>query len=106
MFKLNKKFDFWILLIVLILLSMGIIMVFSASGPTAQNTKSANNDIYHYLKNQLIFAVIGLAGMFILINLDYKIYKRFSWVIFALSIILLIAVFIPGIGLEIKGARR
>ena len=106
LFRLNKKFDFWILLIVLILLSIGIIMVFSASGPTAQNTKAANNDIYHYLKNQLIFAVIGLGGMFILMNLDYKIYKKFAGFIFILSIILLIAVFIPGIGKSIKGARR
>ncbi|MEM3088586.1 MAG: stage V sporulation protein E, partial [Candidatus Bathyarchaeia archaeon] len=36
--KGKKPFDFWIFLSVLILLSMGLVMVFSASAPIAYNT--------------------------------------------------------------------
>ena len=104
--KIKKKFDFWILMTVLILLSLGIVMVFSASGPTAQNSKAANFDVYFYLKSQLKFALIGLAGMLVIMNIDYKLLRKLAWPIFGVAILLMILVLVPGIGVEIGGARR
>ena len=101
--KGKKPFDFWIFLSVLILLSLGIIMVFSASAPTAYNI---NHDAYYILKGQLLFAVIGFVGMFVTANIDYRVWNKFSPALLVFSIVLLILVLIPGIGRETKETWR
>jgi cell division protein FtsW len=101
--KGKKPFDFWIFLSVLILLSMGIIMVFSASAPIAYNTYQ---DVYYILKKQLIYALIGFAGMFAAANFHYKKLYKLSPMLLIASIVLLILVLIPGIGRETKNTWR
>ena len=53
----KKPFDFWLFMTVLILLSMGLVMVFSASAPIAERDF---NDIYYIIKKQLTFALMGI----------------------------------------------
>lgn len=101
--KTRKPFDFWIFLSVLVLLSLGIIMVFSASAPVAYNV---NHDAYYILKSQMLFALIGFAGMFLAANIDYRKWNKLAPVLFVVSIVLLILVLIPGIGRETKGTWR
>ncbi|HHV98110.1 MAG TPA: putative lipid II flippase FtsW [Clostridiaceae bacterium] len=101
--KAKKPFDFWIFLTVLLLLSLGLIMVFSASGPMAENQY---HDMYHFVKRQLAFAVIGFIAMFAAMNFDYRKLGKLSPLIVVVSIVLLILVFIPGIGGEKKGTYR
>ncbi|MDO8686481.1 MAG: putative lipid II flippase FtsW [Clostridiales bacterium] len=98
-----KAFDFWIFITVLILLSLGVIMVISASAPYANN---AFDDTWHIVRSQLLYAVIGIAFMLLLINVDYHIFGKFSTIILAISLIMLVAVLIPGIGRLENGARR
>lgn len=100
----RKPFDFWLFITVLILLSLGLIMVFSASAPTAEKEFK---DIYHIIKRQLVFAVLGVAAMFFAANYDYrKIGKKTVNMLMIVSIILLILVLIPGIGVERNSSRR
>jgi cell division protein FtsW len=101
--KTKKTIDFGLFITVLILLSLGLIMVLSASMPTAYNT---NQDVYYIFKRQLLFAAIGFAGMFIAANIDYKLLGKLAPHLLILSIILLILVIIPGIGFESKGTYR
>lgn len=101
--KNKKPIDFWIFISVLILLSLGLIMVLSASMPTAYNT---NRDVYYFFKKQLFYAVIGIAVMFITANIDYKKIGKLSPILLAGSIVLLILVLIPGIGRETKDTWR
>ncbi|MCR4434564.1 MAG: stage V sporulation protein E [Clostridiales bacterium] len=103
--KVKKPIDFWIFITVLILLSMGLIMVFSASAPYAYNN-TKNHDVYFFLKGQLRYALIGLAAMFVCINIDYKKLGKWSSLFLIFSIILLILVLIPGIGHEENGSQR
>ncbi len=94
----KKPFDFWLFITVLILLSLGLIMVFSASAPTAEKEF---NDIYHIIKRQLVFAVLGVGAMLFAANYDYrKIGKKTVNGLMVASVILLILVLIPGIGVE------
>ena len=65
----KKPFDFWIFITILVLLSLGIVVLFSASAPAAYTYK---NDIYHFLKDQLLFALAGFIAMFFAINFDYR----------------------------------
>lgn len=102
--KGKKPFDFILFITVLILLSLGLIMVFSASAPTAE--KEYGN-IYHYINRQLAFAAIGMVAMLFAANLDYHKYnKLFVWVLMGVSIVLLILVLIPGIGSKANDSWR
>lgn len=101
--KARKPFDFWIFMTVLILLSIGIIMVFSASAPFSY---SNFGDVYYILKRQLFFAVIGFVVMIIAMNVDYRIFAKYSSLLLIISISLLILVIIPGIGKEENGSTR
>lgn len=97
----KKPFDFWIFMSVLILLALGIIMVFSASMPTAS---SKYQDPYYFLKKQLLSALIGFVAMFLAANFDYRKIGKYAPVLLIVSIVLLVAVLI--VGEEIKGTRR
>ncbi len=102
--KDKKPFDFLLFITVLILLSMGLIMVFSASAPTAE--KEYGN-IYFYINRQLIFAAIGMAAMLLAANYDYhKIGRKTVWALLGVSVVLLILVLIPGVGSESNGSWR
>lgn len=103
--KINNKnfFDFYLFVIVLILLVIGLTMVLSASSPSAlRSTGSA----YTYAIKQVVAAFIGLIGMFIFFKIDYKIYKKFYIWIGIISILILLLVLVPGLGREMNGAKR
>lgn len=72
------------------LLTIGLIMLFSASYPYAYFYKNQNS--YYYFSRQLIFSVLGLAAMFILSKLNYKLLKAFSKPLLAVTIALLVIV--------------
>ena len=67
---INNQFDFILCITILLLLSLGIIMVLSASAPSAlAETKSS----YTYVSKQAAFAIIGIILMFIISKIDYRI---------------------------------
>ena len=97
----NKPVDFILCITVLLLLALGIIMVLSASSPSAF---SETGDSYSYVKKQAVSAVIGLIAMFVISKIDYKIYKHLYKIAYIGSILLLAIV--PIIGTEAGGAKR
>lgn len=102
--KYKKPFDFWLFMTVLILLSLGLVMVFSASAPVAERDY---NDIYHLVKKQLSFALIGIVAMLLAANYDYhKIGRKTVTCLMGASILMLIMVLIPGIGRDVNGSWR
>ena len=101
----NKKdknnVDFTVVVTLLLLLSLGIIMVLSASSPTAL---AEEGDSYAYVKKQLVFAALGLIGMFVISKIDYRIYQKMYKPIYLFVVLLLLAV--PIVGYEVAGAKR
>ena len=91
------------LVLVLLLLSLGSIMVFSASYPSAL---AQEGDSLFYIKKQLLFVAIGLTFMIGLSYLPPKFYKTFTVALFAFAVFLLVIVLIPGIGISNGEARR
>jgi len=63
-------------------------------------------DKYHYIKDQISWAVIGLSGLIFFYLFDYKKLYLLSLPILLFSIVLLILVFLPGVGVYILGAHR
>ena len=70
---LNNSIDYTLLITVFLLLSLGLIMVLSASSPTAISEGSSS---YAYFIRQLLFAVLGLFAMFSISKIDYRFYKK------------------------------
>ncbi len=98
---LNNPFDFTLLIITILLLAIGLIMVLSASSPSAlAETESS----YTYFIRQLQFAIIGIVLMLVLSKIDYRFYKKYYWMIYGVSLVLLILVLVTGE--EINGATR
>lgn len=100
---INNPFDFILCAIVFILLALGIVMVLSASAPSAL---AEGGEAYEYAGKQLLFGILGLIGMFVISKIDYRIYKKFYWPIYFFSCAILLTVLVPGLGKSVNGALR
>ena len=87
--------------ILMIMIAFGLIMVFSASSPSAFYQQ---DDQFYYIKRQLIWTVIGFGVMLIVSNIDYKVIKKWSGMFCVVTFIMMILV--PIIGIESNGAKR
>ena len=99
----QKRFDTAFLIIILILLAYGVIMVFSASYPAALQ-KTGNS--LHFISQHVLYVAVGIAAMLLISRIDYRLYRRFAYIIFGIALILLILVAIPGVGRVLNNARR
>ncbi|HEU0264960.1 MAG TPA: putative lipid II flippase FtsW [Geobacterales bacterium] len=95
--------DQMLLLLVAILCCLGLVMVYSASSVMAAKRF---HDGLHFISRQGIFLLIGLLAMTLAMRLDYHIWERLAVPILIASLILLVAVLIPGIGSRIGGSSR
>lgn len=98
-----KYFDYSLLFIIIFLICFGLVMLYSTSAYDAQLTFK---DPTHYLKRQGFAFGLGLAGMFVISRIDYRVWKRFGGVAYLVAILLCTLVLIPGIGIEHNGSRR
>ncbi|MFB3924451.1 MAG: putative lipid II flippase FtsW [Syntrophales bacterium] len=100
----GKRPDYVLLITTLILVSFGTVMIYSSSSIIATMGKSG--DGYFYLKKQLFFFVVGLAAMLALCRIPYEYFKRFAYPGVAVSLVLLLVLFIPRLGVKVGGATR
>ena len=98
---LNNPIDFTLIITILLLLSIGLIMLLSASSPSAL---SESGNSYSYFSKQLIFAILGIIAMMIISKIDYRFYQKFYKHAWWISLILLALVLIAG--RTINGAKR
>jgi len=101
--KGRLRFDFILLIVTLALVGVGIVMVYSTSAIMAGDRFQ---DPYYFLKKQALFAGIGFILMIFTLFFPYMILKRLAYPILIVSILLLAAVLIPGIGYRAGGAMR
>ncbi len=98
---INKTgIDIGFLVTVIMLVVLGLIMVFSASYPSA-NYRYGNG--LYFITRQAIWAVVGAAAMFFTAKVDYRVYKKFVVPIMAATVVLLALVLASK---PINGARR
>ncbi len=89
-FFVTGSIDIPFLAITIALLTIGLIMLFSASYPYAYYNR--NHDSYYFFTRQFIFAVAGLAAMFIMSKINYRWLKVATIPLLAVTILLLIIV--------------
>jgi cell division protein FtsW len=97
------KFDLVLFLITLALTLFGLLMVFDASSVIAFNLFG---DKFAYIKSQLAWFVIGLSALFFFYRIDYHKLYYIALPLLVIALLLLVMVFIPGIGSGAKGANR
>ena len=92
-----------LLLAVMALTAIGIVMVYSAS-----SVRSYFNDADPAAQGleQIVWAAIGLTGLLVTSRIDFRHLRYLAIPIFVITLALLVAVLIPGIGAEINGSRR
>ncbi len=87
----------------LMLCGIGIIMVYSASSAISMQT---HNTLFYYLQRQIIFFGISLCVLFIAASFPHRFYSKLAYFILFFALACLIAVLIPGLGVEANGAHR
>lgn len=92
-----------LLLVVSLLLTIGLLMMTSASVEIAN---SQYGDPFFHFKRQIVFAVVGVTGMLITLHLPMVLWRRLSWFLLMVSFALLLLVLVPGIGHVVNGSAR
>jgi cell division protein FtsW len=95
--------DMWLFGAAVMLLSAGVVMVYSASAIVAADRF---HDPYFFLKKQLFWALLGSAAMLVAVRVDYRRLERFVLPVLLVAGVLLVLVLIPPIGQAINGTRR
>jgi len=99
----GERPDIMILVITLILVTVGTAMIYSSSSILAMERFK---DAQFFLKKQVFFVLIGMGAMVLLTKLDYHRLKKWAYPGIFLSIILLLLIFVPHLGIRAGGARR
>ena len=82
---------------------VGMLFIYSASSYSA---KLEFGDAFHYVETQAIAAVLGIAVMLAVSFVRPEKLKRSAFLLYAAGVLLLAALFIPGLGVESYGAKR
>ena len=85
------KMDITFFALVSILLTIGLVMLFSAS--YAYSFAYFGNS-YRFIIRQAAFAVVGFILMMLISKIDYHFYRKFSWIIYIVAVFLLVMLLI------------
>jgi cell division protein FtsW len=98
-----KRVDILLLLSVVFLTLFGLFMLYDASSVVAFRDFG---DKYHYVKDQFFWIILGFGSLGFFTFFDYHRLYNLALPILILGILLLIMVFVPGLGVSLLGARR
>jgi cell division protein FtsW len=104
--KLLASYDPGLMWVTLVLLTIGIVMVYSASIATAEAARFTGYRGSYFLARHALFALLGVAAAAIVVQVPMRIWQRLSPWLFLIGVVLLILVLIPGIGRDVNGSRR
>lgn len=94
--------DFFLLFLTLVLVGFGLVMVLSASSIKALQEYG---DMWYFTRRQAIWILIGLTAMGVLMNIPYAKFQKWFLLLTGISLLLLVLVLIPPIGIKVSGAR-
>lgn len=91
--KRELRSDFWLLLAVLALLTIGLLMVYSSTYTLGYFNY---NDASYYLRRQSLWAALGLIAMTVIWRIDYRVWQKLSVPLMGLTVAMLIALLVLG----------
>lgn len=100
MFKARfwRNFDWWLFGAVLLLTGIGVLVLYATA------FQSSAGGVPVDTRNQIVFALIGLVAMFLVANIDYRVWRQFTPILYAVALILLVMVEV--VGTKALGATR
>jgi cell division protein FtsW len=98
-----KRTDLFLLFWVILLTVFGLFMIYDASSFVAFRNFS---DKYHYVKDQIFWAILGIGTLFLFSRFDYHRFYNLAIPILITCLVLLVLVFVPGFGVKLLGAKR
>lgn len=99
----NKNVKY-LVVVTIALVIIGLVMLSSAS--VVSSFENKGNNYYYFVHQILAGAIPGLIALFVTSVIDYRKWKRFAPFLLVITLVLLVAVFIPGINIEYGGAKR
>ena len=96
-------FDPWLLVALVGLASIGVVMVASSSIAVADSQQLG---AFYFLRRHLVFLGLGMVAAGLAMRTELRLLEKFAFPLLALAFLLLLAVFVPHLGMRINGARR
>ena len=103
LFPAGERVDTTFLILLLLLLTVGLGMLYSASSAQSQYDTGYTIST-RYLQKQAACALVGLAAMAVLSRISTEVWYRMAWPLYGVSIVLLLMVLL--FGQSVNGARR
>jgi cell division protein FtsW len=100
--RMKKNFDYILIFIAFALVSVGILMIFTASPALGLSA----GDPFYFLKRHILSVVVGLGAFWLGLRINIEKWRKWSWHLLGINMVLLLLVFIPQLGVSISGARR
>ena len=97
------SFDLWLLVGLIGLVSVGVVMVTSSSIAVAD---SQHMGAFYFLRKHLIFLGLGALAAAMAMRTELKLFEKYAFHLMLLAFVLLLAVFVPHLGMRLNGARR
>ncbi len=100
---LKQETDRTILILAVALTCLGVVMVYSSSAIMAADRF---NDGFYFLKKQLVYMAAGFAVMALVSRFPYQKWRKLTVFCLLSSLVLLLLLFVPGLGVRVGGAMR
>jgi cell division protein FtsW len=100
------EYDAGLLWSALLLLTLGLIMVYSSSIAMAEASRFTGGRANYFLLRHLLFLIIGLIAAMMVFQVPMRLWQRAAPWLFIAGVLALILVLLPGLGREVNGARR
>ncbi|MEK7843990.1 MAG: FtsW/RodA/SpoVE family cell cycle protein, partial [Pseudomonadota bacterium] len=104
--RMPHDFDQTLVWSAILLLSLGLVMVYSASIAIAEAGRGTGGYAAHFLVRHGAYLLVGLLAGLIAFQVPMPAWQKYSFHLFLLGVLLLVLVLIPGIGREVNGSRR
>ncbi|WP_438958351.1 putative lipid II flippase FtsW [Porticoccus sp.] len=98
-----RELDQWLLLSTIAIATIGLVMISSASISFAEHSLG---DGFYFLKRQVLYMTLGLVVAALFLYMPSRFWYHNAVPLLVVTIILLVAVLIPGIGRRVNGAQR
>ncbi|HLP98339.1 MAG TPA: putative lipid II flippase FtsW [Sideroxyarcus sp.] len=100
------EYDTVLVWVVTALLSIGLVMVYSASIATAEAGKYTSHQATYYLVRHSIFILTGVVAGVIAFQIPTQMWQKYAPYLFLIGVVLLLLVLLPGVGKAVNGSRR
>ena len=104
--QLPAEYDRGLVAVVMVLVSLGLVMVYSSSIAMAEATRHTGYQPSYFLLRHTLFLAVGAAMAAAAFQVPMRIWQGYAPYLFVMGMALLMIVLAPGIGREVNGSRR